>query len=350
MSRNRILFATLLLCLSALSAGCTTAATAPSLARILPDECIVQVGERLALTLDGVIPPNAAIQWEVSDGSIVFTPPGLNAYFSAPTTSTVVTISVSISSGTPGVEVPITRQCIIQSDGGMNPQPTVPTSGGNVLPQPMPPSGMTVIISEVMAFPCGSVDYKKWNQYVELYNASEQPVDVRGLWLHDGGGTGTPDQIVAWRERVPNISPGDGTIVDTTVIPAHGFAVVLSPIYAQGESPYRMPYQFPPNTIILTIASSDSLGDDYFNIIGDGEGRDPVILYAGSGSVADRILSTYGSPFTSTYVVEFRDDRQDNLPLDLHACGSAERVSPLGADIFDNWHEVPGGSPGDAPY
>ncbi|MFZ5880554.1 MAG: hypothetical protein ACOY0R_14395 [Chloroflexota bacterium] len=348
MSRNRILFITAALCLSVIAAGCSTAVTTPSLAKILPDECIVQSGQRIALALDGVIPPNAIIQWEVSDGSIAFTPPGLNAYFSAPTTPTIVTISVSISSGTPGVSAPITRQCIVQADGS-GPQPTLPTSGGNVLPQPLP-SNVTVVISEVMAFPCGSVDFKKWNQYVELYNAGDQPVDVRGLWLHDGGGTGTPDQIVAWQERAPHTSPGANTIVDTTVIPPHGFAVVLSPIYAQGEPPYHMPYQFPPNTIILTIAGSDSLGDDYFNIVGDGEGRDPVILYAGSASVVDHILSTYGSPSTSTYVVEFRDDRQDNLPLDLHACGSAERVSPFGADVFDNWHEVPGGSPGDAPY
>jgi hypothetical protein len=349
MQRNRLFILIVSLCLWTMLAGCSVSPTAPNLiVKILPDQCAAKIGERIALTLDGVIPPNASIQWEVSEGSIVFTPPGLNAYFSAPLTPTVVTISVAISSGTPGVDVPITRQCTISADEAVS-QPTVPTNGGNLLPMPQPVNA-TVIISEVMAFPCGSVDYKKWNQYVELYNASEQPVDVRGLWLHDGGGTGTPDQIVAWRERVSNISPGANTIVDTTVIPAHGFAVVLSPIYAQGETPYHMPYQFPPNTIILTIAASDSLGDDYFNIIGDGEGRDPVILYAGSASVADRILSTYGSPFTSTYVVEFHDDRQDNLPLDLHACGSAERVSPLGADVFDNWHEVPGGSPGDAPY
>lgn len=348
MSRNHLLFITATLCLSLLAAGCSNTATAPSLAKILPDECIVQPGQRIALALDGVIPPNASIQWQVSDGSIVFTPPGLNAYFSAPTTPTVVTVSVTIVSGTPGVDAPITRQCIVQS-AESSPQPTVPTSGGSILPQPVPPS-VTVVISEVMAFPCGSVDFKKWNQYVELHNASDQPVDVRGLWLHDGGATGAPDQIVAWQERVPNSPPGANTIVNTTVIPPHGFAVVLSPIYTQGEAPHHMPYQFPSGTIILTIAASDSLGDDYFNIVGDGEGRDPVILYAGSASVVDRVLSTYGSPFLSTYVVELRDDRKDNLPLDLHACGSAERVSPFGADIFDNWREVPGGSPGDAPY
>jgi hypothetical protein len=212
------------------------------------------------------------------------------------------------------------------------------------------PSNVTVIISEVMAYPCGSADFKKWNQYVELYNASDQPVDVRGLWLSDGGASGTPDQIVAWSDRMPQVSPGDNLIVNSAVLPAHGFAVILSPAYAEGESPNHMPYRFPPNTVILTVAASDSLGDDYFNIIGDGESRDPVILYVGSASVVDTVLSTYGSPTTSAYVVELRDDRLDNLPLDLHACGSAERADPFSRDVFDNWHEVLGGSPGDAPY
>jgi hypothetical protein len=347
MHRNHSLFISVTLCLSVLLAGCGTPATASNFVKILPDVCEVKAGERIPLALDGVIPPNATIQWEVSEGSIAFTPPGLNAYFTAPSTSTIVTVSVSISSGTPGVNVPITRQCSILPSDGSASQP--PSTGSGGLSQPMP-SNVTIVISEVMAYPCGSMDFKKWNQYVELYNASDQPMDVRGLWLFDGGATGTPDQIVAWSERQPRALPGDNIVINSTVIPAHGFAVVLSPTYTESENPYHMPYQFPPNTVILTIAASDSLGDDYFNIIGDGDGRDPVILYAGSGSVVDAVLSTYGSPNTSTYVVELHDDRLDNLPLDLHACGSAERVDPFGKDVFDNWHEVPGGSPGDAPY
>jgi hypothetical protein len=345
MYRNHLFLIMVTLCLSVVT-GCGTSATAASLVKILPDVCEVQAGGQIPLALDGVIPPNATIQWEVSEGSVVFTPPGLNAYFTAPSTPTVVIVSVSISSGTPGINSPITRQCSVLAVGGSLMAPSSP--GQMPLPQTMP--SMTVIISEVMAYPCGSLDFKKWNQYVELYNYGDQPVDVRGLWLHDGGQTGTPDQIVAWADRQPRISPGANTIVDSTLIPPRGFAVLLSPVYAQGEQPYHMPYAFPPNTVILTIAHSDSLGDDYFNIIGDGDGRDPLVLYAGSASVVDATLSTYGSPVVGTYVVEIHDDRLDNIPLDLHACGSAERILPLGSDTFENWHEVPGGSPGDAPY
>jgi hypothetical protein len=202
-----------------------------------------------------------------------------------------------------------------------------------------------------MAYPCGSIDFKKWNQYVELYNNGDQPMDVRGLWLADGGDlAGAPDMIVAWDDRQPRLSPGDNTVTNTTIIEPHGFAVVLSPIYTEGENPQHMPYQFPAGTVILTIASSYSLGDDYFGIIGDGDSRDPVVLYVGSASIVDTVISTYGSPILSNYVREIRDDHLDNIPLDLHACGSAERIDPNGKDTFENWHEVSGGSPGDGPY
>ena len=347
MHRNLSSFTSATLCLSVWLAGCSTPATASSLVKILPDNCELKPGEQMPLALDGIIPPNASIQWEVSDGSIVFTPPGLNALFTAPLSPTIVTVSVSIASGTPGVNVPITRQCKVMPANNA----AVPATASDTGILQTHPTGFTVIISEVMAYPCGSMDFKKWNQYVELYNNGDQPMDVRGLWLVDGGDLpGTPDMIVAWADRQPRLSPADNTVTNTTVIQPHSFAVVLSPIYTEGENPYHMPYQFPAGTVILTIASSDSLGDDYFGMIGDGDSRDPLALYMGSASIMDTVISTYGTPTLSSYVHEIHDNRLDNIPLDLHACGSAERSDPNGKDTFENWHEVPGGSPGDAPY
>ncbi len=346
MQRQHLLFILVTLSLSASLAGCGNPASAASLVKILPDICQASVGQQIPLTLDGIIPPNATINWEVSDGGIAFTQPGLNALFTAPLTPTIVTVSVSITSGTPGVELPITRQCTVLP---LDATPTVSTLP-SIDPDPKSADAPAIVISEVMADPCGGTKFKKYNEYVELYNNGNQPVDVRGWWLYDGGNSGTPDALAAWDDRQPDRSPGDGTVTNATVIPPHRFAVVLSPIYVDGEEPYHMPYSFPSGTIILTVASSDSLGDDYFNIIGDGSARDPVVLYIGSDSIVDKVISTYGSPILSKYVHEIRDDYRDNIPLDLHACGSAERVNPSGKDVFDNWHEVKGGSPGDAPY
>ncbi len=211
--------------------------------------------------------------------------------------------------------------------------------------------GVGLIISEVMANPCGSDDFKKWNQYVELYNYGDYPVDVGGLWLYDPGETGTPDQIIAWESRLPTISLPPGLITDSTVIPPRGFAVILSPLYLQGSDPYRMPYRFPAGTVILTIEGSDRLGDDLLCILGEGR-PDFVVLYEGGSNAVREIVSTYGGPSPARYPYEFTDPTpHDNFPFVLHDCSSAERIDPRGPDVAENWYEVRnGGSPGAAPY
>jgi hypothetical protein len=105
-----------------------------------------------------------------------------------------------------------------------------------------------------------------------------------------------------------------------------------------------------PKFHILTIASSRSLGDDFFGLIGSGQSRDVLVLYKGGTSVIQEVVSTYGTPKLDQYVTSIRDDNRDNLPLDLHECSSAERIVPAGADHFENWREVTNGSPGEAPY
>ena len=359
MSRKLILiFAVSLSLLS--PAACGKLPTPSNAVTVLPKDCRLLVGEQMPLTLDGLIPPNAVINWEANSGSMIFAPPALNALFIAPPQPAVVTISVTITSGTPTSQIPITRQCIVTSKDN----PELPSSGGDPAvsspalqmtqtDQGNPPKAQSsVIISEVMANPCGPIEVRKWNEYVELYNYGDQPVDVGGWWLADTGaaGAGTPDQLVAWIQRNPNEPLADNLVLNSTVIPARGFALILSPIYTEGAFPYTTPYHFPANTIILTIASSRSLGDDFFGIIGDGQGRDVLVLYKGGASVIQEIISTYGTPKMDQYVANIHDNNRDNLPLDLHDCSSAERIRPTGADSFDNWREITNGSPGEAPY
>lgn len=317
----------------------------------------MQVNQQMPLTLDGTIPPNAVVTWEASAGSISFAPPGLNAFFTAPSQPTVVIISISISSGTPSVQIPITRQCIVMDDSNtqapvLEPTDTIESEAASpahdatvsITTQP------TVIISEVMANPCGGIEFKKWNQYVELYNFGDQPVDVGGWWLADTGGAGSPDELVSWSQRNPLKALPSSHITNTTVIPAKGFALILSPSYTGGGQPYVMPYAIPANTIILTAADSRSLGDNASSIVGDGQGRDVLMLYKGGISVIHETISTYGTPKTVQYVADITDNYLDNLPFDLHECSSVERIIPTGADSEQNWREVMNGSPGEAPY
>jgi len=312
--------------------------------------------EQMPLALDGLVPPNAVISWEANAGSIVSAPPGLNALFVAPSQPAIAIISVSISSGTPSVQIPITRECIVTSLNYPVIEPTVVTEIIPSAPQVQvvaPVTGAqtpTVVISEVMANPCGPLEVRKWNEYVELYNYGDQPVDINGCWLADLGEAGTPDQLIPWSVRNQYNPLAGNLILDSTVIPARGFAVVLSPIYTEGVFPHAMPYQIPASTVILTAAESRTLGDDFFSLIGEGQGRDVLILYKGGARVIQEVISTYGTPKLDSYVTGVRDDYLDNLPLDLHECTSAERISPTGLDIFENWREITNGSPGEAPY
>ncbi len=357
MSRNVVLVIAVSLSFLG-AAACGTVSTPDGTVTVLPKDCRVKVGEQMPLTLNGLIPPNAMITWEASAGSIISAPPALNALFIAPPEPTIVTITVTISSGTPSIEIPITRQCIVTSPDSSSLQsvPSIGSDGEPSSPILVTPTTLgtqsTVIISEVMANPCGPLEVRKWNEYVELYNYGTQPVDISGWWLTDTGeaGAGTPDQLVSWSQRNPNEPLANNLVLNSTVIPARGFALVLSPIYTQGAFPYTMPYHFPANSIILTVASSRSLGDDYFNIIGDGPGLDVLVLYKGGTSVIQEVVSTYGTPKVDQYITNIRDDNRDNLPFDLHECSSAERILPAGADAFDNWREIPNGSPGEAPY
>ena len=218
------------------------------------------------------------------------------------------------------------------------------------VPLPTLATQPTVIISEVMANPCGGIEFKKWNEYVELFNFGEQPVDVGGWWLADGSAVGSPDQLTAWSTRNPVKTLPGSLVTNSTVIPPRSFAIILSPSYADGEFPYAMPYNIPNNTVILTAAESRSLGDDASSIVGDGPGRDVLVLYKGGSTVIQETISTYGTPKVAQYVTDIGDNYLDNLPLDLHECSSIERIIPTGADSFDNWKEVKNGTPGEAPY
>jgi hypothetical protein len=331
-----------------------TNCTSPPSAQIgiSPTECTLNVGEQKSFSLDGHLAENAIITWKTDRGSITSTGQGLNAVFTAPETSGDVNISAIISSSTP---IPLIRTCHITDTDS---QPT--STAGNTFPTSTDitlPTGTvgstekTVIISEVMANPCGGDEFRKWNDYIELYNYGDQPQEVGGLWLAVSGPDNKADMLVAWSTRNPNVALNQPAITNSTHIPAHGFALVLSPIYTRSLSPYRMPYRFPKATTILTIADGDRIGHTIYGIIGHGGGRDVVVLYSGGAKSILQVISTYGSPlFLGLYAQDIRDNRTDNLPLDLHTCSSAERVNPLGGDAFEGWHEVSNGSPGEAPY
>jgi hypothetical protein len=111
-------FLTLMTFFVLLVTACSSHTSAGSLPRILPADCQVEAGGTMVLSLDGTLPQNASIRWESSLGGIVSTGHKLNAVFNAPGQAGDVTISVYISSGTPGSnEIPATRVCKVVVPG-----------------------------------------------------------------------------------------------------------------------------------------------------------------------------------------------------------------------------------------
>lgn len=325
--------------------ACGNAATSiPGSIEILPENCQLNVGQQTSLTLNGKIDSNVSINWKASDGSIISSSPYISAMFTAPLNPTMVEVTALIGS-TPGVEVPITRECNVLPTSSPVTQPPVPVN------TVVPASSPTIAITEIMSNVFGGDNYKKYNEYVELYNYGDLPVDVRGWWLFDPGPAGTPDSLISWSERVPAAVPDADAITNTTVIPAHGFAVILSPLYVEGIAPYRMPYDFPPNTTLLSIKESERLGDDAYGIVGVGMEPDFLVLYTGGSNSIIQVISTYGNPHRASYLQDFTDPPNDGLPLEnLPEGWSAERLNPTGQDEFGNWYPLKNGSPGQAPY
>jgi hypothetical protein len=263
-----------------------------------------------------------------------------SAVYTAPPVAgeAVITAVITSANNSSPVELNITCRIV---DGVV--QPFAGTAGSE-------PATNTIIISEIMGNPCGGIEQKKYNQYIELYNYGTYPVNVGGWWFYDEGTDGTPDEITAWNAR-SSVVLGKDLVLDSTTIPAGGFGLILSPQYPENLDLEKMPYLFPAGTVILSVANSNSVGDDHFGIIADQDGYETVSLYIGGPTVMKEIVDTYGTPLIdSNYPFEIDDDHVDNIPMYLSDCHSVERIDPLAPDSQDNWKSVFGGSPGEAPY
>ncbi|HEY5572817.1 MAG TPA: lamin tail domain-containing protein [Anaerolineales bacterium] len=209
----------------------------------------------------------------------------------------------------------------------------------------------SIAITEVMGNPCGEEEDKEaiYNEYIELFNYGDQPVDVEGLWISDGNDReGNPDRIVPWSWRETDFNLGSHVITAQAVIQPNGYAVILSPRYVSVQGAFWLQYLFPRDTVILTIENGSYIGDDKSGISIWDE-RDPVILYTGNQDIIEEVISTYGTPRLTGNPRNIKDDDLDGIPLRLADCFSAERLDPLLPDQEDSWIEVQDGTPGRGP-
>ncbi|MCH7761156.1 lamin tail domain-containing protein, partial [candidate division TA06 bacterium] len=186
-----------------------------------------------------------------------------------------------------------------------------------------------VVINEVMANVKGTDSGigtpGDRNEFVELFNLSSDLVDVEG-WLLDDGDSW--DVLRAWSDTIDSVIEDPDVEINTTRIPPGAYAVILDPEYPDsGDGSYVQPYDFPPNTIILTVGNT-SLGDGLST-------TDPLFLY----SRDTLLIDTYGTPFDTT----------DTIPFDPGNGISMERIDPALPDEESNWRpsvDSTGSTPG----
>ncbi len=169
-----------------------------------------------------------------------------------------------------------------------------------------------VFINEVMANVRGPESvYGAFNEYVELYNWSREPVDLSGWKISDGDAV---DQLVMWSDSLGDLGPD--VIPGTYLIAPGGYCLILDREYASApDSEGYMPYEFGPGTVVLTTENST---------IGNGlSTTDPLMLIDPDGDTLD----TYGTPW----------EADDSLPCDPGDGISMERVFPSEPDRKANW-------------
>lgn len=181
------------------------------------------------------------------------------------------------------------------------------------------------------------------NEYVELYNFGEVPVDVANWWISDSGAGGEPDRIVAWDDRFSDIpvSSSDGVVTNSTVMPPGSYALILAPDYRYGNMPYTE--QIGAGAIILTLADTGAqiqvIGKD--GLSGTQEQLDTLVLYIGTVDSIDLPVSTYGTPEHGVNPLTIKDNEKDDIPYDLEGnYAGVLRLDLEAGDYSGNWERM----------
>ena len=80
---------------------------------ILPEDCELPVDGEMLLTLDGSLPSNAVVTWDVNQGGVGSVLPGRNAILVATSAPAVITVTASITPAIPGLPAKVARQCTV---------------------------------------------------------------------------------------------------------------------------------------------------------------------------------------------------------------------------------------------
>lgn len=172
----------------------------------------------------------------------------------------------------------------------------------------------TIVITEVMA---NALD-EDAEEFIELYNSGNESVDL-ALWTFTDGDA--LDAIIPWSAETHGALKDPDAVVNTSVLPAGAYAVIVDSEYATTDQRYEIPN----GTLILTVENT-TLGNGLTT-------TDAVTLFHADGTVA----STYGTPVSADTWQERDDDGLDAIPLNPGDGISVERVVVAVGDLESNW-------------
>jgi hypothetical protein len=126
-----------------------------------------------------------------------------------------------------------------------------------------------VVINEVMANPRGPDSHAHYpedrNEFVELYNLSDDTIELQGWHLTDFDDV---DTLSAWTDTLIRVKYGASVRTNSTLLYPHSFALILDPEYVDTapEGGYVQPYHFGDRCLLLrpgntTIGNGLSAGD-----------------------------------------------------------------------------------------
>lgn len=351
--KKRVFFPAILFAIFLVS--CASAPASPQATIVAPIECRVKTNGEIPLSITGYLPSGATIKWEVTAGSV--TPDDTTSViFKAPDVSGNVLITARIRSGG---DYSITYACQVEADSSLEIPLSSPTADADSHGSPLSPKDSvspsslsnpenpSIAITEIMNNPCGGIEEESANEYVELYNYGNVPINVSGWFLAITRDDGDSKKIVPWQTRYPNNQFGADLIFDSGMISPGAYAVVLSPLYSMSKSDHIMPYAFPKGTVILTVDQGKRIGSEMNGILSSDASADGVFLYQGTRAKVDQLVSTYGveSVGMEPGIVQ----RKKGLPYHTSDCASVQRKIASGEDIPENWEIIPAGNPGTGP-
>ena len=184
-------------------------------------------------------------------------------------------------------------------------------------------------ISEV----CSNPPDETSGEFVELYNGSADTINVSGFSITDGDAL---DQISAWSGSFPH----SGVVLESTLVPPGGFAVLLEQGYL--NDPWL---EFAPGTVILTTG-------DYALCNGLAASSDPLTLFLPGGTGPENVASTFGTPVDAENWEDRDDDGLDSIPFDPGEGSTLFRYpleAPDGEGFWFQGSPTPGAPPDQPP-